>query len=109
MDVPMFPKKVAQQLKALAQQCMDNPSLLHDPKLSCIKELIEHYGGKIPESEKSNQPDPTADECRAESKFEEPQSTAEPESESEESEESDLELDMTGVIGSYLCLCYIVQ
>ncbi|XP_032680700.1 putative protein FAM10A4 [Odontomachus brunneus] len=93
MDVPVFPKKIAQQLKALARQCMDNPSLLHDPKLSCIKELIEHYGGKVPESDKSD--DPLVGEYESEDKYEEPQSTVEPDS---ESEESDLELDMTGVI-----------
>lgn len=98
MDMPVFTDKVAQQMKVFARQCMDEPSLLHDPKLSFIKELIEHYGGKVPEDNKSN--DPSGDKCGAESKFEEPQPKAEPEPESE-SEESDPELDTTGVIGLY--------
>lgn len=80
---------------------MNNPSLLHNPQLSFIKDLIEHYGGKVPEA-KSNG---TADtKTEFESKPAEPQSGSEPASEpaSDESEESDLELDMTGVIGLYI-------
>ncbi|XP_014476271.1 PREDICTED: putative protein FAM10A4 [Dinoponera quadriceps] len=93
MDMSMFTEKVGEQLKIFARHCMDDPSLLHDPKLSFIKELIEHYGGKIPESNKND--DPSLGKCEAEIKSEEPQPKAEPES---ESEESDLELDMSGVI-----------
>lgn len=90
MDMPMFTEKVAQQLKEFAQQCMNDSSLLHDPKLSFIKELIEYYGGKIPEAKADNSSDA---KCGSKDKEEEP----EPEPISE-SEESDLELDMTGVI-----------
>jgi len=93
MDVPMFSESVTQQLKLFAQQCMDDPSLLHDPKLSFIKELIEYFGGKVPEAKANGSSDP---KCKFESKPEESQSESEPEP---ESEESDLELDMTGVIG----------
>ncbi|XP_036149710.1 putative protein FAM10A4 [Monomorium pharaonis] len=93
MEMPVFNEKVAQQLKVFTQQCMNDASLLHDPKLSFIKELIEHYGGKIPEA-KANSSSDTKTEF--ESKPAEPQSVSEPED--EESEESDLELDMTGVI-----------
>lgn len=99
MDVPVFTDQVTQQLKAFARHCMDDPSLLHDPKLSFIKELIEHYGGKIPESNKND--DPSVGKDEAEIKFEKPQPKTEPEC---ESEESDLELDMTGVIGLYIYL-----
>ncbi|XP_011056547.1 PREDICTED: putative protein FAM10A4 isoform X2 [Acromyrmex echinatior] len=93
MEVPVFSDKVTQQLKLFAQQCMSNASLLHDPKLSCIKDLIEHYGGKVPEA-KANDSSDTKTEF--ENKPEQPQFESAPES--EESEESDLELDMTGVI-----------
>lgn len=108
MDVLVFTKKMTQQLKALAQQCMDNPSLLHDPKLSFIKELIEHYGGKVPESDKNDKSDdPLVGEYGSDDKYEdEPQSTVEPDS---ESEESNPELDMTGVIGLYIYLHYIIS
>ncbi|XP_018348769.1 PREDICTED: putative protein FAM10A4 isoform X2 [Trachymyrmex septentrionalis] len=99
MEVPVFSDKVTQQLKLFTQQCMSDASLLHDPKLSCIKDLIEHYGGKVPEA-KANDSSDTKTEF--ENKPEQPQfeSTSESEEskESEKSEESDLELDMTGVI-----------
>jgi len=108
MEVPVFSDKVTQQLKLFTQQCMSDASLLHDPKLSCIKDLIEHYGGKVPEA-KANDSSDTKTEF--ENKPEQPQfeSTSESEEskESEKSEESDLELDMTGVIGlSYVFIFY---
>lgn len=93
----MFSDKVLVQLKFFALQWMHNPSLLHDPQLSFVRELIEHFGGKIPEAEANGSSD---SKTESESKPAEPQS--EPEPVSEESEESDLELDMTGVIGSYI-------
>ncbi|XP_071645094.1 hsc70-interacting protein [Temnothorax longispinosus] len=89
----MFNDNVAQQLRTFARHCINNPSLLHDPKLSFIKDLIEHYGGKIPEAKTNDSSDAKTE---FESKPAEPQ--PEPEPASEESEESDLELDMTGVI-----------
>ncbi|XP_071559380.1 putative protein FAM10A4 [Temnothorax nylanderi] len=89
----MFSDNVAQQLKTFARHCINNPSLLHDPKLSFIKDLIEHYGGKVPEAKTNDSSDAKTE---FESKPAEPQ--PEPEPASEESEESDLELDMTGVI-----------
>ncbi|XP_029174922.1 putative protein FAM10A4 [Nylanderia fulva] len=82
------------QLKTLVRECINNSSLLHDPKFSSIKELIEHYGGKIPQAKASPASD-TNNEFRSEPA--EPQVESEPEPESE-SEESDVELDMTGVI-----------
>lgn len=84
--------EVQQELKSLARQCMDEPSLLYDPKLSFIKELIEFFGGKIPLTKANGSSD---EKCEFQSKPEEPE---QPESEPE-SEESDLELDMSGVIG----------
>lgn len=99
----MFSDKVVElTLKTFVQQCMNDPSFLHDPKLSFIKELIEHYGGKIPEA-KANGSSDTKTEFK--SKPAEPQ--FEPELKNEESEESDLELDMTGVIGLYIYLFQI--
>nr|XP_012223873.1 PREDICTED: putative protein FAM10A4 [Linepithema humile] len=92
MDVPMFSEKVALQLKLFAQQCIDEPSILHDPKLSFIKELIEHFGGKVPEAKANGSQSDTKSEFQSKPE-EEPQPKSEP-----ESEESDLELDMTGVI-----------
>lgn len=100
----MFGEKIAEQLKIFTRQCMNNPSLLHDPKLSFIKDLIEHYGGKVPEA-KSNGTEDVKTEF--ESKPAEPQSEAEPAN--DESEESDLELDMTGVIGLYIYLFHIIR
>lgn len=91
MDIPIFSENVALQLKLFARQCIDDPSLLHDPKLSFIKELIEHFGGKIPEAKANSSSDT---KCEFQSKPEEPQPKSEP-----ESEESDMELDMSGVIG----------
>lgn len=99
MEMPMFNDKVAQQLKMFVQQCMNDPSLLYDPKLSFIKDLIEHYGGKIPDAKANSSSDIKTE---FESKSAEPQFESEPES--AESEESDLELDMTGVIGLYIYL-----
>lgn len=94
MEVPVFSDNVAQQLKEFARRCMNDVSLLHDPKLSFIKELIEHYGGKVPEAKANGSSDTKTE---SESKPAQPaQSESEPES--EESEESDLDLDMTGVI-----------
>lgn len=93
----MFSDKIAQHLKTFAQLCMDDPSLLYDPKLSFFKDLIEHYGGKVPEAKANGSSDT---KTSFESKPAEPQPTSEPAS--EESEESDLELDMTGVIGLYI-------
>ncbi|KAL6258380.1 hypothetical protein P5V15_010335 [Pogonomyrmex californicus] len=87
MEMPIFNEKVAQHLKTFARECINNPSLLHDPKLSFIKELIEHYGGKVPEAK-------TNDSSSAKTEFKSKPEEPEPESESE-SEESDLELDMT--------------
>lgn len=100
MEIPAFPDKVAQQLKLFAQRCMVDPSLLHDPKLSFIKELIEHFGGKIPEAK-----DASSAKCEFENSVpEEPQ----PPKSEPESEESDVELDMTDVIGTYLCCWHCV-
>ncbi|EZA59068.1 hypothetical protein DMN91_008160 [Ooceraea biroi] len=98
MEMPVFPETVAQQLKQFAQQCMDDSSLLHDPKLFFIKELIEHYGGKIPEPKAND----SSAKSESKSAFEpeaEPEVEPEYQAESEsEEEESDVELDMTGVI-----------
>ncbi|KYN05989.1 PREDICTED: putative protein FAM10A4 [Cyphomyrmex costatus] len=91
MEVPVFGDKIVQQLKLLAQQCMSDASLLHDPKLSFIKDLIEHYGGKVPEAKANDSSDTKTEfEDKPQPQFES----------APESEESDLELDMTGVIES---------
>lgn len=99
--MPVFPEKVAQQLKTFARRCMNDSSLLHDPNLSFIKELIEHYGGKVPEAKTD---DSSHAKCDFKSAPEEPQPKSEP-----ESEESDMELDMSSVIGAYRhplhCIC----
>ncbi|KMQ94130.1 hsc70-interacting protein [Lasius niger] len=93
MEMPVLTEKVTEQLKTFTQQCINDSSLLHDPKLSFIKELIEHYGGKIPEVKANDSSDCGFEKCSCKSE------SAEPQSESEsETEESDLKLDMTGVI-----------
>lgn len=98
MEMPVFTEKLTEQLKAFVQQCMNDSSILHDPKLSFIKELIEHYGGKIPET-KANPAADTKYEFKSEPAESEPQAESE-----SESEDSDLELDMTAVIGLYIFL-----
>lgn len=99
MEMPVLTEKVTEQLKTFTQQCINDSSLLHDPKLSFIKELIEHYGGKIPEVKANDSSDCGFEKCSCKSE------SAEPQSESEsETEESDLKLDMTGVIGLYIYL-----
>lgn len=89
-----FTEEITGQLEELARQCIKDPSLLYNPKLLFIKQLIEHYGGKVPEVKADTSSNA---KCEFQSKSEEPQSES-------ESEESDLELDMTGVIGLYIYL-----
>jgi len=101
-----MPEKVVQNLKLFTQQCIDDPSLLHDPKLSFIKELIEHYGGKIPGAKTDDTSKHS--KCEYESASEEPHWEPEP-----ESEESELELDMSSVTGTFsVCIvhysCYLL-
>lgn len=96
MSIPFKPEHLA-QLKLFIEWCMLNPTVLNRPELSCVKRIIEHFGGKVPKDESSekseseNVPKETPKEPEAKSE-------PEPKPEEEESEESDLELDMTGVI-----------
>jgi len=98
-------EKVVENLKLFTQQCIDDPSLLHDSKFSFIKELIEHYGGKIPRAK--------ADDTCKQSKYESENAPEEPQWEEPEpeSEESDLELDMssvTGIFGVFIVISFVL-
>ena len=76
------------KIKTFMELCIKNPRILNLPDLAFIKDFIKHFGGTIPESKS---------EAKAEEfKSNEPKMEAEP-----DSEESDIELDMTGVIGNF--------
>ena len=76
------------KLKTLTELCITNPSILNLPDLGFIKNFIKHFGGTIPESGSQSEPD----------EFKKDERDVKPDP---ESEESDLELDMTGVIGNF--------
>ena len=75
------------QLQAFVELIQKQPSFLHHPDLAFFKSYLAKLGAKIPSQEK-------ATEDSNESAEKEPEYEPAP-----ESEESDLELDMTGVIG----------
>ena len=76
------------QLRSFIELCNKQPSIINNPELSFFKNFIEKLGGKVPKSDKDDED--TSESFDRESRFETPDP---------ESEESDLELDMTGVIG----------
>lgn len=78
-----------QKLRDIIDVVKEQPWLLHEPRVNFFKTFIEDLGGKIPpppggKNEKTKSSEP---EVKEEVKVE------------PESEESDIELDMTGVIG----------
>lgn len=81
-----------EQLKNFIELCNKQPSIINHPKLYFFKAFIQKLGGKIPQDESSE---------KEESSNEPPQ---EP-----ESEESDIELDMTGVIGKYARVLMLIH
>ncbi|XP_012279924.1 putative protein FAM10A4 [Orussus abietinus] len=95
MSIPV-PEKLQADLRAYTQKCMEDPSILYHPNLAELKELIEHFGGKIPpkESEESDRSKSESAPTTSDTGMEQ-ETEVQPES---ESEESDIELDMTGVI-----------
>lgn len=74
-----------EQLQSFIEMCNKQPSIIHHPKLYFFKSFIQKLGGKIPSDVSSEREDSS-------STFDNPP-------EDPESEESDVELDMTGVIG----------
>lgn len=84
------------QLKALIGQFSKNPSILNRSELGFFKSFIEQLGGSIPKDTPKFQP--KANENGESKRAESPPPDLE--EQEPESEESDLEFDMTGVIGN---------
>lgn len=95
MSMPVLPEQFMTQLKAFFKLCTLNPTVLCQPELAFVKTFVEHFGGKLPERTVNEPKEPVAET--------EPVPETEPEPEPE-SVESDLELDMTGVIGKFYFL-----
>lgn len=96
MSAQPLTAEVVAQLKSFVELCYQQPSILGHPQLSFFKDFIEKLGGKVP-SPKRFAADPDVETAESE-----PAAAAhEP-----ESEESDIELDMTGVIGVYLFILH---
>lgn len=90
----MLPLEALNQLKTFVKLVKETPQLLHTPELSFFKEFVESFGGVIPPASCSREPN----------KPPQPEEKKPPASENIEessSEESDVELDITGVIGGY--------
>lgn len=77
------------KLKSFVSMCRKNPSILNAPQLSFVKEFVEELGGKIP-----SPPSRGTTGAKTDNEPSKPEVQSEP-----ESEDSDIELDMTGVIG----------
>ena len=93
-----LPKAQVDQLQAFVTVLKAKPDILHDPALSFFREYLVSMGAKLPS------PPPKPEKQPSKSPEPEPVPSKEPEEmeqeEVVESEpESDVELDMTGVIG----------
>ena len=96
-----LPKAQVDQLQAFVQVLKAKPDILHDPALSFFREYLVSMGAKLP-----SPPPPKPEKQPSKSPEPEPVPRNEPEEmeqeEVVESEpESDVELDMTGVIGKF--------
>lgn len=91
MACPVSKEHIA-QLKVFIDLCMENPSILQLPDLAFMKSFIEHFGGTVSDAKPKNAGYP---------KFtpQAPKPTVPEPEPAQESEESDVELDMTGVVG----------
>lgn len=97
-----IPPEALVQLKIFTTIVKENPQILHSPQLAFFKEFIESFGCKIPPPSKTGQPSsksPSTEGDSTKDKKEEPSKTSE--QTDTETEESDVELDMTGVIGEF--------
>lgn len=93
MSLPINKEQLA-PLKVFTDLCMKNPQLLHLPDLTFVKEFIENFGGTVPKTKEDETP---------KTKIPTEPTTNEPENldnSDPESDESDLELDLTGVVGN---------
>lgn len=92
-----FKKEQLIELKFFTEMCIKDPEVLNLPELSFMKDFVKHFGGTVPESRKNEK---KPEEFKA----------SEPEIESEpENEDSDIELDMTGVIGKFSRLLFFLK
>lgn len=91
MSLP-FNKEHLAPLQRFVELCTANPQMLHLPDLAFVKKFIEHFGGKVPMQAAG---DPPSMEVPMQPSNDEPEQM-----ESESDAESELELDMTNVLGN---------
>lgn len=99
-----FPEKQLTELRAFVALVKSQPSILSQPELQFFKNYIESLGGVIPETDSIPKSCPKESCCKEEQP--QPQQRARSPSPPEEKEpdlvESDVELDMSGVIGKLI-------
>lgn len=84
------------QLKNFIKLCTSQPSILQQPDFAFVREFIENFGGSVPK----DNGDPSDNREKTTKKPPEYNTKPTPGTEPKlEEEDSDLELDMTGVIG----------
>ena len=103
-----LPKAQVDQLQVFINLLKSRPAIIHDPALSFFRDYLVSMGAKLPS------PPPKQEKQPSKSPEPEPVPRSEPEKmeeePAEESEpESDVELDMTGVIGKPICPIYVLR
>lgn len=97
----MLPPEALEQLKLFLNLVKQSPQLLHTPNLAFFKEFIESFGGVIPppscSRETSKPPEP-----------EEKKSASPEDLKAPSDEESDVELDNSGVIGTFQTIIILI-
>lgn len=89
-----FPEKQLTELRAFVTLIKSQPEILHQPELEFFKSYIESIGGVIPAVKTTNEPK----SCPFSGK---PKESEKMEEEEDELVESDVELDVSGVIGMF--------
>ena len=106
-----LPKPQVDQLRAFINLLSTTPGILHDPALSFFRDYLLSMGAKIPPAPEKQEPKPNKSpepEKINPNKAEEMEQDEEPldGEPPEEDPESDIELDMSGVIGNSNILSY---
>ena len=91
-----LPKAAVDQLKGFITLCRSKPEVIHNEELSFFKDYLVSMGANLPPKPKESPKETKTEESKPSSAAEEQDVEMEV-----ESEESDVELDMTGVIGMY--------
>ena len=108
-----LPKPQVDQLQAFVSLLEAKPDILHDPALAFFRDYLIGMGATIPPAPKVQQESPTEREKSPEPEEIKPnKDEAMEQDDVEEEPESDIELDMTGVIGklhNHLGQCTSVQ